>query len=158
MNSRARQRQANPHPHSPEILILDSRWADDWRNSPDEPYYRKSAYVVKVTRDGRSYYIGAGLAQMSYRLEKPDAYWAQCSFNWKHPCTEVGRIALQVSVSHRSSRDQQCGPCQLLAADVNQSSNGFSHGFDGGPLIGAGSVNLPMASTTHLWASLHRSG
>ena len=55
-----------------------------WRNNPDEPEYLKSAYIVKVTRDGESFYIGVGLSQLSYTFDGMD----RCSFNWKSGCAE----------------------------------------------------------------------
>lgn len=35
----------------------------EWVNPTDPEPYLKSAYVVKLVRDGRSFYIGSGLAQ-----------------------------------------------------------------------------------------------
>jgi hypothetical protein len=44
------------------------RWVGyTWKNNDAEPAYLKLAYIVRVTRGGRSYYAGVGLGDHDWR-------------------------------------------------------------------------------------------
>ena len=76
----------------------EGRWvAYDWRNKGSEPIYRKLAFLLRVTREGRDFYIGAGLANYDWRVHGSDLLaqgggtsrwlWG-CSVERQHPCSE----------------------------------------------------------------------
>lgn len=131
-----------------------------WRNSPNEPEYKKSAYVVKVTRDGESYYVGTGLAQQSYALARSSMYWSDCSINWKGACAESWAHRL---AGERISKIQNAADRAELFATLNASSDNSTGGF-GTYVHSVGADAVVMAdgfdrtqvgmSTSHWLASL----
>ena len=105
---------------------LAAACADPWKNSPNEPEYQKSAYVVKVTREGESYYVGTGLAQQSYALAKNGAYWSECSINWKGACAESWAHRL---AGERISKIQNATSRADLFGTLNTTSDHSTGGF-----------------------------
>ena len=98
-----------------------------WRNSPNEPWYSKAGYVVKVTRDGESYYVGSGLAMLDY--EFGETTWrdydfgyeeSDCNINWKSSCAEkwAHRVAGQriAQIHNATSHADMLGACARGAA------------------------------------------
>ena len=122
-----------------------------WRNSPNEPSYTKTAYVVKVEREGQEYYVGAGLTQQAYGedlLTKHD-----CSFNWRHSCAErwAHRLAgqrLYASLIATSHADLMV---RLTNSSENESAFGFaSHVQSSALFLLTATTQVPSGS--RLWS------
>ena len=78
-----------------------------WRNG-EEPVYEKSSYVVKLTRNGREYYLGGGMGNNPW--DNQNASWtAACSAEFSAPCSEdwaaavTGRRMKSLLLAHNSS-------------------------------------------------------
>ena len=59
--------------------------AYNWINAGDSEPYLKLAYVVKIFRDGRNFYLGVGLSDVplvSSDLPCSSSYSAPCAENW----------------------------------------------------------------------------
>ena len=78
-----------------------------WRNG-EEPVYEKSSYVVKLTRNGREYYLGGGMGNNPW--DNQNASWTSaCSAEFSAPCSEdwaaavTGRRMKSLLLAHNSS-------------------------------------------------------
>ena len=81
------------------------RWvAYPWKNKPDEPTYLKIAYVARVTRGERSFYLGVGLGDHNWDQPASEAWVSEgggtsrwswgCSVHRQHPCSEDWAVAV----------------------------------------------------------------
>jgi hypothetical protein len=112
--------------------------------------------VVKVTRDGESYYVGVGLSQQSYELGKPDAYWGDCSINWKGACAESWAHRL---AGERLSMIQQATDRFDLIGKLANSPENHTRGFGthvhtvgtGSVVLADGFQNASVGQATSNW-------
>ena len=116
----------------------EGRWvAYDWRNKGSEPIYRKLAFLSRVTREGRDFYIGAGLANYDWRVHGSDLLaqgggtsrwlWG-CSVERQHPCSEDW--AMTVAGRRMSSMLQATSYEELQASLRNASLRNETFGFE----------------------------
>ena len=96
-----------------------------WRNG-DEPVYEKSSYVVKLVRDGRELYLGAGLGNNPWDNQN-ESWTAACSADFSAPCSEdwaaavAGRRMKSLLLASNSS--------ELLARLADRDAESSTFGF-----------------------------
>ena len=125
-------------------------WVDySWINAGDADAYLKLAYVVKIQREGREYYLGVGLS------DRPLAYvqgLSDCSPFFSDSCSEdwalsVAGFRMSTILQARSYAELQ----QTLGSNHETDSNIIS----GGSPYGFASV---VFNETRLLASAHWKG
>ena len=104
----------------------------------------------QVTRDGNSYYVGAGLSQKSYSQNLD-----QCSFNWKASCAErwAHKIAGDRISQIQQSKDRADLEDRLKEPASLSGSLGFaSHVNDGQYVLSDGHYAAAVGLTVSAWA------
>ena len=100
-------------------------WVDyNWINAGDTKSYLKLAYVVKVQREGREYYLGVGLSDVPLMHDKD----MPCTPFYNNMCTRDW--ALSVAGSRMSTIVKAKSHSELQAAleSTHETSNGLSAG------------------------------
>ena len=100
-------------------------WVDyNWINAGDTKSYLKLAYVVKVQREGREYYLGVGLSDVPLMHDKD----IPCTPFYNNMCTRDW--ALSVAGSRMSTIVKAKSHSELQAAleSTHETSNGLSAG------------------------------
>ena len=119
-----------------------------WINAGDSDPYLKLAYLVKIFRDGREYYLGAGLSDVPLIGGAPPT----CSPHFSHPCAEewtlsVAGFRMSTLLQASTYADMQVQLSSTHETDAPVSAGGSPFGFAS-----------TVFSASHVLASAHWDG